>query len=413
MKNLKWMILMMSMFFTPLMTAQDNAIADYWNSKQQLTDVEGRNNQIFLKQAGTAYQMLDFQQTQNLMDNAVAQNPNSIHALMNRAKFKRNFGMQQEAALDVRLVSQQNPYAADLYGYGNPYRKLNVIAYQPLLSISDLGLHNRMSYYYQYLEQAYLNDKYNDEKYAQIETTISAIENKSYTTAEQYIEELLAMHPESAIVYDLKGLVKTKLNELNEAEVALSKAVELAPDFAIAWYNLGRVAQQKGHFDKAKTYIDKAIELQSDLTKAYFDRAILYKKIGETEAAIEDYNRVISLRGADYMEAYLNRGLTRKMLGDYTGALADLEKVIKYNPNNAELYKNKGNIYMVYGKYYKAINAYSKAIQLDPNYAEAYYNRGLVTFLVHELESACADLTKSHELGYDRALEMRTYFCVE
>ena len=161
------------------------------------------------------------------------------------------------------------------------------------------------------------------------------------------LDSVLLIDPESPIALDLKGVILNKQNQYEKAIDILNKVVENEPDFAIAWYNLSIALKGKGEYQKAKKYLDKAIELRSDLTKAYFERALVSKALDDKISALEDYNKIIDMRGEQYMEAYLNRGLTLKLLGDYEGALSDLNKVVANAPENAEAYKNRANLYLL------------------------------------------------------------------
>jgi hypothetical protein len=50
---------------------------------------------------------------------------------------------------------------------------------------------------------------------------------------------------------------------------------------------------------------------------------------------------------------------------------------------------------------------------LDENFAEAFYNRALAHFQIYNTTADCFDLEKSFVLGYNRAADVRKYFCVD
>ncbi|MEM6965555.1 MAG: tetratricopeptide repeat protein [Bacteroidota bacterium] len=371
----------------------------------------GRSVIPLLQEAERQFRALNYEGTFFTLENAVAQNPQSAEALILRAKFKKMTGMQTEAEADLRLANQINPMAADLYGYNGNAGILKLLSIEPEEAVTSLSTFQKLNYYYQSIDRKITNGDLSEEESAVLLEVVEKIEGNNLYEALDDINTALEDFPKSALAYDLKGVILKKQGKFEDALDAFNKAIELDPKFGIAWYNLGLMEQSLGNYEKAKEHLDRSIELQKDLTKAYFDRAVLLKKMGKEKNALKDYNSVINEKGTSYMEAYLNRGLTRKMLGDYTGALADLNRVIKELPEDAELRKNRGNLHLLFGLNRKAIDDYTRAIELDGNYAEAYYNRALAFFLIYDKISGCADLDSSIDLGYEKAVQTKSYFC--
>lgn len=364
-----------------------------------------------LLEADQRFRTFDFEGTLFALENAVALDPYSPEALLLRARFKRMMGQNTEAEQDLALALRINPYVADLYGYRGNEGLLNVLAFRPEQATQNLSSYQKLTVYFEWLDRQALQNSSSNLELDYLEAAMADIESGNNQRALTTLNELIDIRPDAAIAYDLKGLVLQRQGNLHEAMDAFKTATKLQPDFAIAWYNLGQVEHQLQNFDAAKAHLDQAILLQTDLTKAYFERAQVYKAMGKPEAALSDYNTVIQQEGANYLEAYVNRGLTRKALGDFNGALADLERAIREFPENAELYKNRGNVYLLFGLHRNAIDDFTKAIQLNPSFAEAYYNRALAHLLNYDRVSACFDLEISAEMNYDRAAELRSYFC--
>jgi len=386
----------------------DNNVA---GSRTFAVENEKSTIQPLLIEAERQFRAMDFEGTFLTLENAVAQNPNSAEALLLRARFKKIIGMETEADRDQMMANRINPYAANLYGYNGKRGLLNLIALQPAEAVQGLSTYQKLKYYYQALDRKTNADEIGIDKFEQLEVVIMYIESDQLVQALNTIDQVLAEFPKSAIAYDLRGNILKKQGKSEAAIDAFLRAVKIDSEFAIAWYNLGVMEKDLENYQNAKTYLDRAIELQSDLTKAYFARAVLHKKMGDKESALNDYNRIIEMNGDSYMEAFLNRGLTKKMLGDYNGAFADLNQVIDEFPNNAELRKNRGNLHLLFGLNQKAIQDYSEAIRINGDYAEAYFNRGLAFFLIYDKVSGCADLDQSIKLGYEKAAEIKTYFC--
>lgn len=406
--------LLIILFFVNTVLGQTRRMTNPELGRTYASETQTRTIHPLLMEAERRFRALDYEGTFFTLENAVEQNPQSPEALIMRARFKKMVGLQTESEMDLRLANRINPYAASLYGYHGQGGLLKILALEPDRSFEGVSTLQRLNYYYQKVDKEIGTSEDSEQQYFEkIDKVIEHIELDFFDDALIDVNELLVNFPKSAIAYDLKGVILQQQGKFHDAQDAFEKAIAIEPEFAIAWYNLGRIERSLGNFEKAKANLDKAIELQGNLTKAYFERALLSKQMGDKESALEDYNSVINKNGNTSMEAFLNRGLTKKILGDYGGALADLNQVIDEFPDNAALRKNRGNLHLLFGLHRKAIDDYSAAIALDNNYAEAYYNRAVAFFLLYDKISACNDLDRSIDLGYEIAEEMRRYSCTE
>ncbi len=415
MKKFVLLTLIVACLFPVLLSAQSQheTAGTAWLGRTYTEQSYGVNNHQFVRQADMKLRQFDFEGAFFALENAVAQNPNSAEVLMRRAMFRQTFGMTREAAQDIKLVNRLNPYLADLYGYNGSQALLNLIDDEPKSLIQSFSPERRMDYYYNFIDHQLSEGELEELELDVLEEVMTEIENYHFDDALSMIEGVLQVSPNSALAYDLRGVIYTRQQRYKEALESFARAVLLAPDFAIAWYNYARVEHLRGNPEIAKDYYDRAIELQADLTKAYFDRALLMKTQGAYTAALTDYDRVIDLKGEAYMETFLNRGITKRMLGDFGGALVDFNSAVEAYPDNAELYKNRANLNLVFGFYHHAIQDYTQAIQLQDDFAAAYYNRGLAHLLVQDPVSACYDLGKSVDLGFEGGKEKYRYFCQE
>jgi len=115
-----------------------------------------------------------------------------------------------------------------------------------------------------------------------------------------------------------------------------------------------------------------------------------------------------------FFHLFLYRGHSKYKLEDYRGAILDLKEYIKYDNTDDDfpgIHKLIGDCYFMLQQYPEAIKFYTEAINLNPADKSAYFSRG-VSFLNNDaLESACIDLSKSGELGNEKAYELITEYC--
>src|SRR5690606_18117849 len=87
-------------------------------------------------------------------------------------------------------------------------------------------------------------------------------------------------------------------------------------------------------------------------------------------------------------------------IGDLDGAFEDISKAISMDNTYYGDFVNRSSIYMDRKEYQNAINDANRAIMLDADSPVPYHNRGVALAETGDLESACADLNKAHEMGH-------------
>lgn len=122
---------------------------------------------------------------------------------------------------------------------------------------------------------------------------------------------------------------------------------------------------------------------------AFVNRGIAYRRIGDIERAIKDYDEAIRLN-PHAADAFNNRGnafRTRDQLGR---AMSDYDEAIRLNPHYAHAFNNRGIIFLELGDFDRAIADFDRAIGEESAYANAFRNRGLA---------------RAHQRLFDRAIE--------
>ena len=319
--------------------------------------------QYLLRQADQHWQQFDVEETLFALENAVNQNPQNVHALMRRARFHDMIGNQTEAAEDRRRANMVNPYALDLYDHDRSGHLSNIMAPANPQLDEEVGLQNRLNYYLDRFEDAYAEP---DADHTRIEMITEAAEDLISGDAERaiaLIDGLLIQHSEDALLHDLHGVALMEAGRYEDARVAFSQATELEPEFELAWINLGRADYLAGEYQAAVDHFNEGLRLDPLLAKGYFLRANAYGQLGNTTAALADYDRTVELRGRTYGAALLNRGLLKSRTGDFQSALDDVNLVIEQYPQRADLRLLRGNLYLINGWPIYALEDYNRALR--------------------------------------------------
>lgn len=144
-----------------------------------------------------------------------------------------------------------------------------------------------------------------------------------------------------------------------------------------------------------------------NLAWAYNNRGAQYKKKGQANLALDDYNQSLRLDPSD-TDTYYNRGNLYASKRDYDAALADYNRaIVGYDKARypayykRDYYKARGDVFRKKGDYERAIADFNVAIQIDPNYARTYYNRGVAKLKIGDVAGSDADLAKARQLKPD------------
>ena len=130
----------------------------------------------------------------------------------------------------------------------------------------------------------------------------------------------------------------------------------------------------------------------------YYSRGIAFKKMGQRDKAIEDFDAVIAMDPTYYL-AYNYRGILYGEVGSFDKAIEYFNKSIAINPTYANAYANRGFTYAMIEKYDRALGDYNKAIELNERFVEAYFNRGNVYLTTGNAELALRDFKNGCDLG--------------
>ena len=198
-------------------------------------------------------------------------------------------------------------------------------------------------------------------------------------------------------------------NKFKRAERIMTKHLLANPDDALIANKLGALYVQSQEWERATALLQQALEAGTStgrlqpLTEyeAYYHLGIVYRYIGDFEAAEAAYRKAIAfpIAGLLRLSAYLNLGALLKLKGDLDGAIAQYEAASRIDPKHPVTFFNLGVVHKAKGYLEPAMRAYEYAITLDPNYGVAYQNLGAVLFKLGKLPQCKAAFDKAISLA--------------
>jgi tetratricopeptide (TPR) repeat protein len=176
------------------------------------------------------------------------------------------------------------------------------------------------------------------------------------------------------VVYNY-GVSLLKEKRYSDAARELRRVVEARPDMAPAWQALALSLRLGKRYPEAVEAYQQAIALQPD-AKMYFNLALCYSRLRQTDDAVQNYRKAISL-DPRFNEAYHNMCNTLIGAKRYSEALEALDEFLKIEPNSYRIYFNQGLCLYHLQRYEEAIEKYELALEQKET-ADAFNNLGLV-----------------------------------
>ncbi|MBP0002054.1 MAG: tetratricopeptide repeat protein [Cyanobacteria bacterium SID2] len=210
------------------------------------------------------------------------------------------------------------------------------------------------------LPEAYYNRARSREALQQYDRAI-----EDYSTA-------VRLRPEYTAAYINRGNVYwTSATSADDIAAALSdfdRAIELEPSAPIPYLNRGNVYAMLGDLQRALDDYDRAIELEPDYVEAHYNRALTLSELGQIEAALASYANALDAVPAEApayaIPIYLNRGMLWLEQSEPYAAIEDFERVLSIDANNPEAYGNRGLAYVSLGNREQAIEDFQRAATL-------------------------------------------------
>lgn len=228
---------------------------------------------------------------------------------------------------------------------------------------------------------------------------------------EQWYTGALERHPNEAALHRALGDYYLRVERVDEALVALEKAVELAPTNATYRLALGAGYEVAGRMDDAVASYQTAMQLEPSAAEGYLALANAYAEMqkwqdaeaifqqgldrlpangllrvdyGERLAEQGDFDRALEMLAHAGEVAPTAETLTARA-GVYTRlrkegeALADLKAALVKEPGSVDAMLALGDLYRDLGKSQEAQQMYANAAELSPSVAAGRLGTGRVT----------------------------------
>ncbi|MBN2039116.1 MAG: tetratricopeptide repeat protein [Spirochaetes bacterium] len=358
---------------------------------------------------------------------ALKYDKNSVIAYRNLAiayRHKKDYSNAEEAVRNVLKIDSQNVQNLILLGnilFEQGRYKDAIKEYGEALKISTdepVALHNTALALLrtgdelsgiEYLKKAGAADKSgNIAGLAYSKLGVIYLERKDYSFAEKYLRMAVSINPEDpAARYNL-GIVYLKINKPDNALIEFSKAEELGRNDEMLLESLGDTYYDLNEYDKSIETFNRLLDTNRRNIRVLSRLAEVYHKKGDPEKAFDLYKRITVIEPAteNARVAYINMANILDDMGQSEEAINTYNKALTIDENDDSTLYNMGIAYKNAGKPELAVQSWKKAWELNSDspkpllaIAGVYEDKELYDLAIEEYERIVkrwADLQEAH-----------------
>lgn len=188
-------------------------------------------------------------------------------------------------------------------------------------------------------------------------------------------------------------------NQYEQAIPFYQEALKLNPEYGLAYYNLGNALNASGQYTQAVDAYLRAIDLKSDLSVAVQNVANTLFENGDLDAALPLYKSLAEKMPIS--DHYYNLGIVYKKLGEFEAAEKAFISAQQLAPNDIDVLLRLAEVFHAQGATQKSIDMYQQVLDIQPNQVVALVKMGRAIYNQGEKKKGIYSLLNATELQPD------------
>lgn len=185
-----------------------------------------------------------------------------------------------------------------------------------------------------------------------------------FSRARAAAEKALALDPRLAGAHSMLGLICGALREFAPALACHERALQLSPSDPRLWLEKARTLSEMGRAD-ALNACDRASALGANPAEVWTARGYAHAQSNAVIQALSDYRKALEADPSS-SEALSGYGKMLNLAERYEEALVQFDKVLAMRPNHAEIWLRRGHALRNLKRHSEALRAFSHAFKLQP-----------------------------------------------
>lgn len=216
-------------------------------------------------------------------------------------------------------------------------------------------------------------DDDNAELYSERGQAYSYLHN--HAKAIEDYEKAMELDPTSSLPYSLRGISYNQMGDHERAMADFAQAAQMDPGDDVHMRGRTLLYANIEWFEQGLKEITRIIIRSPNESDAYYIRAYFLSKLKRYDDALADIEKCIELSDSFFGAAYEERGSIHIKMGNYEAAREDFEMLLQRNPRNYNALIGRGLIFEKTDNPQFARREYKRAADLGNPNAAYYYNR--------------------------------------
>jgi tetratricopeptide (TPR) repeat protein len=230
--------------------------------------------------------------------------------------------------------------------------------------------------------------------------------------AMKILDDLKSLYPEDNKTLYATALAYNSQQKYSEALTILAKLTADEKNDESYLKLMAAVQTASGNPAGASSTYSLLLSMGVNDATLYMKRAECYRKTGETDKAVGDLEKYLTMY-PDNPEALSLTGKLVAANGDNLKALDLFTQNLKLHPNDPQCYIDRANSYFNSRSWEYAINDYSMSLDLKPDNPDVWLNKGISLLNAGKKEDACHDFRRALALGNKKAANYISNNCIK
>ncbi|HEX5924222.1 MAG TPA: tetratricopeptide repeat protein [Baekduia sp.] len=188
------------------------------------------------------------------------------------------------------------------------------------------------------------------------------------------LRHALTVGPEDASMANYLGVALERVDHLDDALGAYTRAVDLAPDVVVYRVDLAALLTRRKEFAAALEQLQAAERLEPNDVQLMLLTGYCLNRMGRHEQALEQFGRCIEL-ASDSDAAWSGSGMSLGYLARWDEAVAAFDQAIALAEDEPSNYVVRSAVFLKTARYTEAVADAERAVILEPE--NPYWKRGL------------------------------------
>jgi tetratricopeptide (TPR) repeat protein len=243
----------------------------------------------------------------------------------------------------------------------------------------------------------------------------------AFEEAIDMVTKCLNLDPFNPSSYYIRGDCYVQLQQYEQGRAEMLKFLKLEKPTIELLLSLGKCNATIGDLSQALLYFNQAIEMEPESDPyLYFLRGDLFTKLGESEKARTDFNKILEIDPM-FVKPYEQNAQECVEKGDLSGAISIYESLLKIDPERPEYYLNCGLLLYELNDLEQALGLITSCINIINQYGDSsprsevspsgfdvkgtqhvYVTRGKIYFEMQEIDKAYIDFTMSINIASEK-----------